>query len=167
MFWSDLSAAEIIETIQIYSEPKGAECTLSNDKNNLKIITTKTVRIKWSRKKLDISCSYPGHKTVNEKLSLKRKKDLPSFDFDITQVVGIKQIYDVSQAACFGAAVAKNPLHDVVCMGLDAVALGIISTGNVIKKGKALISKKTLSTHTYANSKIKGVKSIVILLYED
>jgi len=55
LLWCNVSFAVITETITIKSHPYGAECTLKNDKNDLKVTTVwegTTVMINFSKKKI-------------------------------------------------------------------------------------------------------------------
>jgi len=164
LLWCNISFAEFAETIIIKSYPDGAECTLKNGKNDLKVTTESRVMINLSKKKLKVTCSYPDFKTKTVKLPLRRIKDLPSFNFDLSEVKGIKQINEFTEAACFGAEVANNPISDAICFGIDMAAIGVYAVGNVVKKAGALFSKKTFGTHTYANSIVNGANSVIITL---
>ena len=64
------------ETLPVVSKPEGADCTLKNNKGSWEVKTPATVKLKLSKKDLEIVCEKDGYKTKILTLPLKTKVDV-------------------------------------------------------------------------------------------
>jgi len=167
LLWCNVGFAGMSETIIIESQPYGADCTLKNDKNDLKVKTRSTVTINFSKKKLKVSCSYPGFKTQTTKLKLRRKVKIPGFNVPNINISN-EATNLATDVVCFDKY-GKEFLGEAACYAVRAadLAVNLVVSGaeNLFSNAKGgAFSKKTPVTHTYATSIVKGVSYIIIPL---
>jgi predicted Zn-dependent protease len=159
---SNQALAKSTEEIVVVSYPSGAECTLKNNKNDIKITTKDTVTINFSKKKLKVLCSYPNFKTQIQKIKLRRKDSLSNFNGDLSNVKGLREIDEIIDGVCTVKSISNNPVSDVVCYGIGVAEIAVSAAVIAVKNLAPSLSKKTPETHTYSNSIIKGVNHIII-----
>ena len=61
------------DKLLIVTNPSGANCTLENNKGKWNVITPDTIKIKLSKKMLEVTCSKNRYKITKEYLSLTEK----------------------------------------------------------------------------------------------
>ena len=61
------------DKLLIVTNPPGANCALKNNKGKWNVTTPGTIKVKISKKMLEITCSKDGYKTTKEYLSLTEK----------------------------------------------------------------------------------------------
>ena len=76
LLWCNFSNAALLygkETLPVVSNPEGADCTLKNNKGSWEVKTPATVKLKLSKKDLEIVCKKDGYKTKTITIPLKNK----------------------------------------------------------------------------------------------
>ena len=159
---SNQALAKSTEEIVVVSYPSGAECTLKNDKNDIKVTTKDTVVINFSKKKLNVSCNYPNFYTQKIKLKLRRKNSLSNFTGHLHDVKGLSEINDIIDGACSVKSLSDNPVSNVICYGIEGAGIIVGAAVTGIKNLRPSLSKKTFETHTYSNSIVKNVNHIIV-----
>ena len=162
LLWCNVGLADKTETIIIESMPFGADCTLKNDKNDLKVTaTSEVVTINFSKKKLKVSCSYPDYKTKTFKLKLRNKNKVAGFTIPASGIIN-KNTELANVVACDNdVGINKASCHFLSAADL---ALGLVAGTGEFLSNKTTFKKKTPETHTYANEIIKGVNYIKVSL---
>ena len=161
LLWCNVGLADKMENIIIQSMPFGADCTLKNDKNDLKVKATSEVTINFSKKKLIVSCNYPDYKTKTFKLKLRNKNKVAGFTIPSSGIINKK-------TELANALVCDNDvgINKASCHFLSAadLAIGLVAGTGKYLSNKTTFKNKTPETHTYANEIIKGVNYIKVSL---
>ena len=168
LLWCNVSYGALFygkETLPVVSKPEGANCILKNNKGSWEVKTPTTVKLKLSKKDLEIVCKKDGYKTKTITVPLKDKNDLVNgvygnvklFDNDIKNIRRDWFILD-----SIGIIVDKNPVDaaffvfefgkEVVKKTGSVVKNAATKTGEVFKSAK----KKIKAEATYANALINS-----------
>ena len=90
LLWCNPSNAALFygkETLPVVSKPEGANCTLKNNKGSWEVKTPATVKLKLSKKDLEIVCKKDGYKTKTITVPLKDKNDLADGAYDNVRII--------------------------------------------------------------------------------
>ena len=147
------------ETLPVVSKPEGAECTLKNNKGSWKVKTPTTVKLKLSKKDLEIVCKKDGYKTKTITIPLKDKNDLSDGVYDNVKIFDSKSEQDDFVLDAVLTTIDKNPV-DIAWIVIDYGGNVVKKTASVIKKtasktGKFL-KKSVKAESTYANALINS-----------
>ena len=163
LLWCNVSYGALFygkETLPVVSKPEGANCILKNDKGSWEVKTPTTVKLKLSKKDLEIVCKKDGFKTINMNLPLKDKNDFgPSYD----QVIFIDDAEDFVLDSVV-AAISKHPVEiafTVIDHGVNIIkATGSLIKNTAIKTGEIFgsVKKNIKRDATYANALVNAVR---------
>ena len=150
LLWCNPSNAALFygkETLPVVSKPEGANCTLKNNKGSWEVKTPATVKLKLSKKDLEIVCKKDGYKTKTITIPLKDKNDLSDGVYDNVKIFDSKSKQDDFVLDAVLTTIDKNPV-DIAWIVIDY-------GGNVVKKTASVIKKTASKTGKFLKKSVK------------
>ena len=133
------------ETLPIITNPEGANCSLKNNKGNWNVITPDTIKLKLSKKELNVICYKAGYKTKEQSIAVKPKDSLLS-KMANQNIIGTDLETLVTDGVA--GAIFNNPLQaisSIIFTGVEAVSKVTGKVGTFIKE------PLTYATHLIPN----------------
>ncbi len=161
------------ETLPIITIPEGANCSLKNNKGNWNVITPDTIKLKLSKKELNVICYKAGYKTKEQSIAVKPKDSLLSkmANHDIMGTDLETLVTDGIEGVIF-----NNPLSaisSIIFTGVETVAKVTGKVGTFIKEpltyATHLIPNNVLSPYTEnyeVKKKLKDEGHVAFILIE-
>jgi hypothetical protein len=141
LLWCNVSYGALFygkETLPVVSKPEGANCILKNNKGSWEVKTPTTVKLKLSKKDLEIVCKKDGYKTKTITLPLKDKNDLANGVYDNIKVFDSKSNQDDFVLDSIIAITRGNPIEQ----GVDVIFMVVEYGGKIVKKTASVVKKK-------------------------
>ena len=151
LLWCNVSYGALFygkETLPVVSKPEGANCILKNNKGSWEVKTPTTVKLKLSKKDLEIVCKKDGYKTKTITVPLKDKNDLADGTYDNVKVFDNDFDRDWFVFDSLDLIIDKNPV--------DAVFFMFEFGGKIVKKTGTAVKKKTGGVFRSVKKSIKA-----------
>ena len=136
------------ETLPIVTKPEGANCSLKNNKGNWNVTTPNMIKLKLSKKELNVICYKAGYKTKEQSITVQPKDSLLSKMAD-HDIIGT----DLETLVTDGVigAITSDPLTALGSIIVTGVEAAVKVTGKV---GTFIKEPVTYATHLIPNKKI-------------